>query len=83
MFYFCTDKSEPIAHATLEAAIKTLRAELRAYQAQGYDVTFNDALEFQLSRSSTRGGMNGEPRRFWVQDEAGQHVTSKDAAEAG
>jgi hypothetical protein len=48
MYFVCTDHAEPIAHASLEAAQHTLRGELRAREAQGYVITFNDRLEFEL-----------------------------------
>jgi hypothetical protein len=83
MYYVCTDKAPPIAHATLEQAISTLRSELRAREAQGFVVTFNDRLEFALSRAEHRGGIDGAPYRLWIEDEDGQNVTSLDAAEAG
>jgi hypothetical protein len=83
MFYFCTEKSEPVAHASLEAALTTLRSELHARAAQGYEVAFSDELEFRLSLPAGKGGLNGAARRLWIEDESGQHVTSRDAAEAG
>jgi hypothetical protein len=83
MYFVCTDRFPPIAHASLEAALKTLRSELRAREQQGFEVSFNDKLEFQLSRSEARGGIDGAPYRMWVEDEHGQNVTSKDAAEGG
>ena len=83
MYFVCTDRTQPIAHASLEAALATLRGELRARETQGYVISFNDRLEFQLHRDEARGGANGAPHRLWIEDESGQNVTSKDAAEAG
>jgi hypothetical protein len=83
MYFVCMDTGEPIAHASLETALKTLRGELRARQAQGYVVAFNDKLEFELTRSNPRADGNGAAHRLWIEDEHGQNVTSKDAAEAG
>ena len=83
MYFVCTDKSEPIAHASLDAALKTLRSELQAREAQGFEVSFNDKLEFELCRPESKGGIDGAPYRMWVEDETGQNVTSKDAAEGG
>ncbi len=83
MYFVCMDSGDPIAHVTLEAALKALRVELRAREAQGYVVSFNDKLEFELSRPSPRGDGNGAAHRVWIEDESGQNVTSKDAAEAG
>lgn len=83
MYFVCTDKSEPIAHATLELALTTLRSELRAREAQGFVVSLNDKLEFELCRSEAKGGIDGAPYRMWVEDETGNKVTSKDAAEGG
>lgn len=85
MYFVCTDRGpEPIAHATLEQALTTLRSELRAREAQGYVVKFNDRLEFEVERTDKASdATNGQPYRLWVEDEDGQNVTSKDAAEAG
>ena len=83
MYFVCTDKAAPIAHATLPAALKTLRSELRAREEQGFVVAFNDKLEFELSRDESKGGIDGAPYRMWVEDDTGQNVTSKDAAEGG
>jgi hypothetical protein len=83
MYYVCTDRFGPIAHASLEAALATLRSELQARQSQGFVVTFNDKLEFELCRSASEGGIDGAPYRMWVEDESGQNVTSRDAAEGG
>lgn len=85
MYFVCTDKSEPIAHATLDMALATLRSELRAREAQGFVVSLNDKLEFELCRPEAKGGSNGvgAPYRMWVEDESGNKVTSKDAAEDG
>ena len=80
MYFVCTDKASPIAHATLEAALKTLRSELTAREEQGFTVTFNDKLEFELCRSEDKGGIDGAPYRMWIEDEDGQNVTSTDAA---
>lgn len=76
MYFVCTDKASPIAHASLEAALKTLRTELQAHEAQGFTVTFNDKLEFELCR-------DGSASRMWIEDEDGQNVTSRDASEGG
>jgi hypothetical protein len=83
MYFVCTDKAEPIAHVSLESALATLRSELRARKAQGFTVTFNDKLEFELSRDEDRGGIDGAPYRMWIEDANGQNVTSKDSSEAG
>ena len=90
MYFVCTDKGEPIAHATLEAALQTLRSELKARQGRGYEVKFNDKLEFELSRANGHGNGgvhahgDGDGRyRMWIEDESGQNVTSRDAAEGG
>lgn len=76
MYFVTSSNATPIAHATLEAALKTLRSELRARESQGFTVAFNDKLEFELSRSN-------EAYRMWIEDENGQNVTSKDAAFGG
>lgn len=84
MYFVCTDSGQqPIAHATLEQALATLRSELRARESQGYTVRFNDRLEFEVCRAQQRSGTNGAPYRVWVEDQDGQNVTSRDAAEAG
>jgi len=84
MYYVCTDNGEPIAHATLEAALKTLRSELQARQGHGYEVKLNDKLEFEVSKLDGNGAANGNGHyRLWIEDESGQNVTSRDAAEAG
>jgi hypothetical protein len=83
MYFVCTDKDRPIAHASLEAALKTLRSELKAREEQGFEVAFNDKLEFELSRAESKGGIDGAPYRMWIEDETGQNVTSRDAAESG
>ncbi len=83
MYFVCTDKSQPIAHVSLESALGTLRSELRAREGQGFTVTFNDKLEFELSRANDHGGIDGAPYRMWVEDANGQNVTSKDSSEGG
>lgn len=83
MYFVCIDNGDPIAHASLEAALKALRLELRAREAKGFIATFNDRLEFELSRPDPDGNGNGSAHRVWIEDENGLNVTSKDAAEAG
>ena len=83
MYFVCMDNGDPIAHASLEAALKALRVELRAREAQGYVVAFNDRLEFELTRPDPKSDGNGAAHRLWIEDESGQNVTSKDASEAG
>ena len=83
MYFVCTDKDSPIAHATLESARKTLRSELQARESQGFVVSFNDKLEYELCRAESKGGIDGAPYRMWIEDESGQNMTSKDAAESG
>ena len=84
MYFVCTDSGrQPIAHATLEQALANLRGELRARESQGFTVTFNDKLEFVLTRKDGSENPDGHPYRIWVEDQDGQNVTSRDAAEAG
>ena len=82
MYFVCTDIAEPIAHASLESALKALRSELRAREKQGYTVAFTDELEFRLARPEGNGRSDGH-LRMWIEDDAGQNVASKDSAEAG
>ena len=85
MYFVCTDQGAgPIAHATLELAIPTLRSELTARVSPGFVVKLNDRLEFEVARTGNgHSAGSGQAYRLWVEDEDGQNVTSKDAAEAG
>ena len=83
MYFVVHDRDGPIAHASLEAALKTLRGELQVRQTQGWLVTFTDQLEFEIARPDGNGKPDGQRYRMWIEDESGQRVTSKDAAEAG
>lgn len=83
MYFVVTDRDGSIAHASLEAALKALRSELQVRQTQGWTVSFNDRLEFEIARKDGNGQPDGRHYRMWIEDEAGQKVTSRDAAEAG